>query len=93
MSHTTERKLTRRPTETPKFQRWLTGTVRRTDRRHRWHRAFDPADVATWSIPRILAWLTSCELHVQAHRMRTRITHGPACVCNTCVSRRSTYGK
>ena len=75
--------------DTPEFQRWLMRTVRKHMRRTRWHEAFDPKDVATWSIPRILAWLVGCELHVQARRVRARITHEGPCTCNDCLSRLS----
>lgn len=55
----------------------------------------DPRDMTTWSLPHIVTWLLSCEAHVQAHRVIRKFRAGPdgECICNTCVSRRSTYGK
>lgn len=55
----------------------------------------DRNDITTWSLPRIIAWLVSCEAHFQARRIRRRFRPGPGgeCICNTCISRRSTYGK
>lgn len=55
----------------------------------------NPHDITTWSLPRIIAWLMSCEAHFQARRViaQFRPGHDGVCVCNTCVSRRSSYGK